>query len=202
MDTINQALSAVRMMESNGNYNAQQSVRVDGQVDRKVGAYGILESRWQTLTQSLGYGGARWQDNRMQDIVAREKLERDYEVLGNWELAVMSFRYGMPFAQAMSDRGYTEPKDVELAGYKDVAKYMRNVRRYQKEEHPVEGKLNQPTPSSDTVSDANPTRKRYENVIRSMLISMRDTEKGRSGANGSDEAVEQVGDTGIPATAE
>jgi hypothetical protein len=132
----------------------------------------------------------------MQDIVAREKLERDYKELGDWELAVLSFRYGMPLAQAMRDRGYTEPKDVELAGYKGAAKYMRNVRRYQKEELPVEGKLTQS--SSGTVSDANPMRKRSENVIRSMLISMRDTEKGRSGVSGSDEAPSAVTDTTDP----
>ena len=200
MESINQALSAVRMMESNGNYRAQQSVRVDGQVDRKVGAYGILESRWAGLTQSLGYDGARWQDRNMQDIIAREKLERDYKELGNWELSVLSFRYGMPLAKAMRDRGYTEPKDVELAGYKDAARYMRNVRRYQKEEFPVEGKLAQS--SSGTVSDANPTRKRSENIVRSMLVSMRDTEKGRRGTNGSDEYIEQVGDSVVSDTTE
>lgn len=199
MESINQALSAVRMMESNGNYHAQRRVHVDGQVDRKVGAYGILESRWAGLTQSLGYDGARWQDRNMQDIIAREKLERDYKELGNWELAVLSFRYGMPLAKAMSNRGYTEPKDVELAGYKDAARYMRNVRRYQKEEFPVEGKLTQS--SSGTVSDANPTRKRSENIVRSMLVSMRDTEK-RRGTNGSDEAIEQVGNQGVPAATE
>jgi len=200
MESINQALSAVRMMESNGNYRAQQSVRVDGQVDRKVGAYGILESRWAGLAQSLGYDGARWQDRNMQDIIAREKLERDYKELGNWELSVLSFRYGMPLAKAMRDRGYTEPKDVELAGYKDAARYMRNVRRYQKEEFPVEGKLAQS--SSGTVSDANPTRKRSENIVRSMLVSMRDTEKGRRGTNGSDEYIEQVGDSVVSDTTE
>jgi hypothetical protein len=195
MENIDQALSSLRLMESNGNYHKQQSVRVDGVMDRKVGAYGIMESRWSTLTSDLGYTGARWQDRKMQDIVAREKLERDYRTLGSWELAVVSFRYGMPMARGMMDNSLTEPRDIELAGYPKVASYMRDVRRYQKNEHPVEGKL----PQSGIPEDRpNPTLKRSEDVIRRRLVSMRNAERGRKVKNGSNTGIEQVGDTGIP----
>ncbi len=190
MNNIDQALSAVRMMESSGDYRSQQSVRIDGSVERKVGAYGFVESNWGALTEALGYPGARWTDRKMQDLVAREKLERDYKELGDWKLAVMAFRYGTPVARFAQEKGYTEPKDIELAGFPKVADYMRNVDKNTKKDYSVEGKLPQ-SPAGGGPAKPNPTLGRAQNIVRSTLVSMRDAERKRAASEPAIESTEE-----------
>ena len=53
MHDLESAALAIRQMESANDYTRQQDIRANGQNDRKLGAYGILESTWDGLTVSL-----------------------------------------------------------------------------------------------------------------------------------------------------
>lgn len=177
MDTVEQAQQSIRTVESRGNYTHQQGVTVQGQRDRKVGAYGILESKWEGLVDSLGYQGARWDDRKMQDVVAREALTRYHTSLGSWELAVVAFRFGLPVARKLQKDGYTEPQDIEASGYPGVATYMRSVRRNEpKTQQPVEGSI--PVPEEINMPPKKtPALNKAEGIIRDKLVFMRDAQR-------------------------
>ena len=187
-------------MESADDYQRQQDIRANGQNDRKVGAYGILESKWDGLAVSLGYTGANWQDRKAQDVIAKEKLLRDYKALESWELAVIAFRYGRPVADHFKEQGILEPKDMENAGYKGVGRYLRDTRRGVSDpERSIEGSLPTPPNGQKPRTQPNPQRKRSEDVVRNRLLGMRDQQRKRGATtDGSDSTVEPVGNTDVP----
>ena len=180
MENVDQAMSAVRRLESNGNYRAQQRVNINGLLDYKVGAYGIVQSKWAGLAASLGYMNAGWQDRKMQDIIAKEKLEHDYKELGSWELAVVSFRYGMPIARHLIETENVEPEAIEMAGYEGIANYVRSARNFTKQDHPIEGKLR--TGPVENEPKSSPKLRRSESIVKNQLVSMRNAQRGRSAA--------------------
>ena len=196
MDNIEQARQAIRMMESNGSYNKQQDILIDGTRQRKVGAYGILESRWGVLASSLGYTNARWQDPKMQDLIATEKLTRAYEELGTWDLAVMSFRFGSPVARQMSEQGYTQPLDAEIDGNKEISDYMRAVNRMVKTDVKVSGRMEKPQVEGQ--EKPSPALSKSQNIVKRTLVGMRNAQRGREVPDGSEQDIEPVGDTDIP----
>lgn len=201
MDTLEHAAAAVRRMESENNYQRQQDIRANGQRDRKVGAYGILESKWAGLSESLGYTGANWRDRKAQDVIAKEKLRRDYEALGSWELAVVAFRYGRPVAQHFADQNIVSPREMQDAGFEGVGGYVRDIRRNVADpERKVEGTVNTATAATPLP----PNRKKAENVVRRQLVGMRNAQRNMKEVtpDGSDTEVEQSGDTDVPAVAE
>lgn len=181
METVDQAMEALRRVESADDYRYQQAVSTNSAPDRKVGAYGILESRWSDLVEGIGYSGAHWQSRAMQDRVAKEKLKRDYQTLQNWDLAAVSFRFGMPVAKAMLDAGTTEPRDFEQAGYKEVGQYMRAVRKATPmTEMPVSGRV-KPLGQDQGVRSSNPTQNKAQGIVRNHLTNMRDNLRKANG---------------------
>ena len=200
MKDLESAAYAIRRMESADDYQRQQDIRANGQNDRKIGAYGILESKWDGLAVSLGYTGARWQDRKAQDVIAKEKLLRDYKALESWELAVIAFRYGRPVADHFKEQGILEPKDMENAGYQGVGRYLRDTRRGVSDpERSIEGSLPTPPNGQKPRTQPNPQRKRSEDVVRNRLLGMRDQQRKRGATtDGSDSTVEPVGNTDVP----
>ena len=211
MDGLEKAAAAIRQMESANDYSRQQDIRANGSRDRKVGAYGLLESRWDALSTSLGYTGARWQDRKAQDVIAKEKLRRDYEATGSWELAIVAFRYGRQVAMHFKEQDIHQPKDMENAGYTTIGRYLRDTRRGVSDpEQTVEGTIrdleypkgpndgNVPEPQTQ----ASPDRKRSEDIVRNKLVGMRDAQKRRGVTNGDDSEQQQDGDTGVSDIAE
>jgi hypothetical protein len=200
MKDLESAAYAIRRMESGDDYTRQQDIRANGQKDRKVGAYGLLESVWDGLAVSLGYTGARWQDPKAQDVIAKEKLSRDYKALGSWDLAVVSFRYGRAIADHFKRTGVLEPKDMENAGYKGVGKYLRDTRRGVSDpERRIEGSLPTPPDGKPVRTQPPPQRKKSEDIVRSRIIGMRDQQRKRGATpDGSDSEVQQNGNQGLP----
>jgi hypothetical protein len=198
MNTIEEALQALRVVESNGTYTRQQRVRVGGSEDTKLGAYGILKSKWQALAAASGYAGANWRDPQAQDSIARKKLERDYEELGSWDMAALAFRYGTQAARALSNVGYIEPKSVEDAGYPKMGAYMRALREQSPQPNmSVEGQLN--SPSGKVTRSASPSDKRSEDIIRQHLRSLLNAQQSASAIADTDEVEDvEVEDMEVP----
>jgi len=196
MDGAEATLNAIRAVESGEDYNFQRAVSVGGERDRKVGAYGVLESKWPAVAESLGYAGADWRDPTVQDNIMRRLLERHYEQLGSWELAATALRFGGKTARALSENGYIEPQAIGQAGLENVAQYMRDLRtRTPKMDSPVAGNLS-PEPNQLGTS---PNRVRSENIVRKNIVAMRDAQRKRGvSENGSDSEVEPSGNQGIP----
>ena len=196
MNNVEETAASVRMVESDDDYRYQQDVSVGGENGQRLGAYGILASRWNELADAAGIGGATWTDRGAQDRIAREKLTRSYEALGDWTMAAVSFRYGLNIAQALTDRGATDPVSVAHAGYEDIANYMRALRDgIPQPESPVTGTL-----QSTKTQKTNPKRKRADDIIRKQLVGLRNAQRGV--ANGSDEDIEPVGDSVVSDTTE
>lgn len=176
MDDIDKVLQTLRTVESNDDYRYQRPVDVGGVPDRKIGAYGILASKWAQLADAAGIRGASWNDRGAQDYIARLKLTQDYQSLGDWNLAAISFRFGAKVAMALRERKLSEPASIEMAGAPEIADYMRRLKESRPSpELPVTGKLTTgKTPQPET---ANPTKMRADDILRKHLYLMRDSQK-------------------------
>ncbi len=196
MNGLEGAAAGIRAVESRGDYSYQQDFSADGARDRKIGAYGIVQSKWDGLVESLGYAGAKWDDRKMQDMVANKALQKHYDNLGSWELATIAFRFGTPVAQYFKDKGYTEPKDMEADGYGSIANYVRSVRRSDTRiEQPVEGRLGKQEQPS-----VSPQLTKAQGVIRNNLVMMRNANKrAKEVGDGSNTGEQQDGNQDIPA---
>jgi len=173
MNTVEDALNAIRVVESNSDYQLQQEVKVGETRDRKVGAYGILQSKWGQFASAMGYTGANWRDPAMQDRMARSKLERDYEELGDWNLAVVSFRFGLGAARSMKDANYFRAADVENAGQEQIGQYMRDI---QNTVPKTERAVMAPPPSSQPAAK-DPALRRSEDIVRRHLYGLRNQQR-------------------------
>lgn len=175
MDSKETALNAIRVVESDNQYGYQRAVKVGGTRDRKVGAYGVLESKWPAIAETLGYGGADWRDPQVQDTLVGELLEMHYKELGSWELAAVALRFGGKAARGLKDRGYIEPQSVSQAGFSGVADHMRALRsNTPAPESPVIGQM--PQPGQENLG-TNPSRVKAESVVRNQVLAMRDSQR-------------------------
>jgi len=175
MDSKDAALSAIRVVESNGQYGYQRAVKVGGSHDRKVGAYGVLESKWPAIAERLGYGGADWRDPQVQDTIIGELLESHYRELGSWELAAVALRFGGKAARGLQKQGYIEPQSVNQAGFSGIADHMRALRGNTPQvESPVIGQMPQEDPKN---LGTNPSRVKAESVVRNQVLAMRDSQR-------------------------
>jgi hypothetical protein len=183
MDYLVDTAQAIGLVESGGNYRYQTAARIDGRAERKVGAYGIVESKIGLLAEAMGIPGADWRDPAVQDKMVKEHLRRSFQELDSWDLSAIAFRYGMPIARYFKANGITEPGDMEAAGYKQQGEYLRSVRRKRPNKNmPVEGKLTSPdiaVPKDQTVDGrgATPNRRRAENIVRQRLVMMRNAQR-------------------------
>ncbi len=200
MRDINETAQAIRMAESEDNYQYQQSVDIAGTPSFRLGAYGIIDSRWEQLAEAAGIKGADWNDRKAQDLVARRKLQDGYNKFGDWSMAAVSFRFGDNAANALTERGMTDPGAIEAAGYKDIANYLRSVRQGQPmPEHPVSGQLRA---QGGTQQKTSPTRRRADEIIRKQLISMSKAERKVTDDGERNEGQLQNSDTGVPTATE
>ncbi len=198
MNTLEEAAQAIRIVESDDDYRYQQAVSIGGTSTRRLGAYGIVSDRWEALAQAAGIPGADWNDRAAQDYIARKKLQNSYERYGDWDVAAISFRFGDKAAAALSERGMTDPASIEAAGYKDIANYLRNIKKSTPmTDQSVSGSIGQP---GTTQQKTNPTRRRADEIVRNQLVAMRNA--GRKVDSGDDQEKQQGGDTGIPAATE
>jgi len=186
MNDLESTAAAIRTVESDNDYRRQQDARVGSGHDRKVGAYGILQSRFDALAEAAGYAGAAWESREVQDAIARQKLERDYEELGDWTLAAVAFRYGTPVARKLKQQGVNDAAGVSHAGHKQIGTYLRALRKSSPQtDLSVVGR------ATGAPQTAPPARKQAERVVRNHLVAMRDQQRGRSvsDANGQEEQV-------------
>jgi hypothetical protein len=186
MSDLESTAKAIRKVESDENYEYQQNAKVGSTYDRKVGAYGILQSRWEQLADAAGYSGAAWQSREVQDAIARQKLQRDYEELGDWTLAAVAFRYGTPVARKLKQQGVNDAAGVSHAGHKQIGTYLRALRKSSPQtDLSVVGR------ATGAPKAAPPARKQAERVVRNHLVAIRDQQRGRSvsDANGQEEQV-------------
>jgi len=175
MDNKEAALNAIRTVESNGQYGYQRAVKVGGSRDRKVGAYGVLESKWPAIAERLGYQGADWRDPQVQDTIVGELLESHYRELGSWELAAVALRFGGKAARGLKGQGYIEPQSVSQAGFSGIADHMRALRGNTPQiESPVIGQAPQEDPKN---LGTNPSRVKAESVVRNQVLAMRDSQR-------------------------
>lgn len=198
MNELKDTAHGIRMAETGGNYNNQIMVRVDGTKQRKVGAYGMLESKIGPLVEALGIPGADWHDRAVQDQIVNEYLTRAYKELENWDLAAVAWRYGMNLARHLKANNKTTPADIEDAGYKSQGKYLRGVQTNRPvRDVPLEGKLMAPQaaePAADTPDGrkSTPHRRRSEDIVRSALVGMRNAQRGSvRPSNPSEDVVEE-----------
>ncbi len=128
MNTLEEALTAIRTVESGDNYTYVQPFVSGGVEDAKVGAYGFLVSRWDILAEAAGIPGANWRDPAAQDIVASLKVENDARQLGGYAMTPMSFRFGVVPVRLANENGYYTAsdfaKDERLA---PMEQHMRNI---------------------------------------------------------------------------
>lgn len=200
MDSKEAALSGIRIVESGGQYGYQRAVKVGGTRDRKVGAYGVLESKWPVIAETLGYQGADWRDPQVQDTLVGELLEMHYRELGSWELAAVAIRFGGKAARGLKNKGYIEPQSVSQAGFSGIADHMRALRSSTPQlDSPVIGEM----PQKGTESlGTNPSRVKAESVVRNQVLAMRDSQRKSMAAEAETElaAEEEVldgGDSGV-----
>jgi len=196
MDSKEAALSSIRIVESNGQYGYQRAVKVGGTRDRKVGAYGVLESKWPAIADRLGYGGANWRDPQVQDTIIGELLETHYKELGSWELAAVALRFGGKAARGLKAQGYIEPQSVNQAGFSGIADHMRALRgNTPQPESPVIGQM--PQEGQENLG-TNPSRVKAESVVRNQVLAMRDSQRKSVAAElATEEEVLDGGDSGV-----
>ena len=92
MEDVNAVAAAIRVVESNDDYRYQAATDISGTRTRKLGAYGIVQDRWEALASAAGIAGATWNDRGAQDYIARQSLQRNYEQLGDWTMAAVANR--------------------------------------------------------------------------------------------------------------
>ncbi len=127
---LQEAATAIRQVESGGDYTYYQDFFINGNADTKVGAYGFLLSRWGLLTEALGLGGAPWQDFHVQDVVAHAKIQSDAQQLGGFDMTPVSFRFGVKPVRAAIDAGYVTAADFEKdERFAPLAEYMKNLEK-------------------------------------------------------------------------
>lgn len=176
MNDADTTVDAIGIVESGDDPNYQQDVVVGGQSDRKLGRYGILQSRWSGLTEAFGYPGGRWHDPALQRQVARRVIEGAYQELGDWTLSSVAFRFGMPVARRLAEAGAVTPADIEAAGYTDIGQYVRALHR---SEPAVRMRVSGRHPTTAKPQTVAPARKRSEDILRQRLIGMRNVERNR-----------------------
>ena len=200
MKNVKTTARGIKAVESASNYGYQQSVNVRGVPARKVGAYGMMEHRIPQIASAMGIDGADWRDPAVQDRIAEAALTRSYEELQDWNLAAVAFRFGMPLARYFKGRGVIEPGDMEVAGYGEAGKYVRNVRRNTpKTEQPISGEIKVPGVAIPEQRDgagversSSPQRRGAEGVIRNQLIGLRNAQRVRSSNQPAEEPTEET----------
>lgn len=203
-EMVQAVMEGLKQTESGGDYNKQQRIRTADGVDYKVGAYGILLSKWPAMAAAAGYPDARWQDRTAQDVVVGRRIDYDFQRFGAAYpdmqddlpmMASISFKYGAGLVTEMVDNGITTPDQMKgIKGLEPVIEYVGGLST---------GDLIQQSPSLKKQKDEKPKNlTRAEDRIRQTLVAMRDSDRERGVSDGSDEEIIENGNQELPATAE
>lgn len=207
VEALDSIMERIRMAESGDDYSASSTVRgSDGGTDSKVGAYGIMLSKWDALAAAAGIPGADWRDRAAQDAVARARVENDVRKVRKAQsdgeakadvdpfvLAAVSFKFGADVSTWVSKRGGDISSIPEL---KSVGRYMENMSKQKplRDETPM-ARMS-PT-MQRAVPKADPTLTKAQDRIRDALKSMvgyNEPIAGEEGAtqDGSNENIQPV----------
>ena len=200
---VRAVMEGLRKTESNDDYAFQQRINSAEGYDYKVGAYGIVLSRWEGMAAAAGYPGADWRDRTAQDAVVSRRVTNDIDrfsiqypdtVDDVGVLASVSFKYGASLASNMAERGITTVDKMKgVSGLEPVIEYVNGLDTGEVVQQP--SMVREPQKKTETLTIA-------EDRIRETLVTMRDRDRGRSVTDGSNEELIEDGNQGIPAGTE
>lgn len=172
MRSLEEVAAVVRQVESGGDYNLEQPVRVGGRDDIKVGAYGILLSAWPQLANNIGIPGASWRDPRAQDRVAMSKMSFDADRLGSLDMVPVSWRFGYKVAKELTDRNITTvPAMGKNKDLRPIADYMRSAEESMRATGPISGQIRPPAGQASPPPKTT-ERTKAEGIIRDRILGM------------------------------
>ncbi len=182
---------AVRLAESDDADGSYRSVKgsIRGTA-RLLGAYGIPSDEWDSMAADAGIPGARWQDPRAQDRVAKSAFDALFAKYGDWRLVAVAWKAG----EDIADRVAADPKLLQNEKLLDLKSYVEDLMSKANESMVI----NRPTvdgeplrvedeqPFSKTVTDMTPNgdmaRPQPQNAPRDaltgLLRGMRDRQRG------------------------
>ncbi len=114
---------AIKMAESGDKDAGYHKVRGFVRDGRLLGAYGIAQDDWENLTVQAGLRGARWQDSRAQDAVAKAAFDALYSKYGDWRLVAVAWKAG----EAVADAVALDPKLLKNEKLRPLADYADQV---------------------------------------------------------------------------
>lgn len=91
LDDIDIFMEAIGKIESGGRYH---EIGVPTKGGRALGKYQIMSSNWSNWARMAGIPGARWEDPRAQDHVARFMMSRYYAMFGSWDAVAVAWFAG------------------------------------------------------------------------------------------------------------
>lgn len=94
-----------------------------------LGAYGILDINWDVWAKQAGLKGAKWQDPKAQDAVAKYKVKQYFNQFGSWDLVSIAWFAGPETAKKVA-KGYTQglsKKDINGASVRDYIAAINNI---------------------------------------------------------------------------
>lgn len=185
--------AAVRAAESGSPKGNYEQIKGHVRGTRLLGAYGIPGDEWSQMAADMGLEGARWNDPRAQDLVAKRYFDTLYRKYGDWRLVAVAWKAGENFADALTQN----PSILNEPDYKPLKDYVGQVMRAAREDiemnqpelpdgSPVEAGRFQPTLRGLEPTQS-PTRN-AEDSLRKILTGMRD--RVRSRAQAAEEQVE------------
>lgn len=89
-----------------------------GQYTGAGGAYGISDTRWDSMAAGAGLGGASMNDRAQQDYVAAYWMQKYYDKYRNWNLVAVAWKQGYGAADAIIMQTRKDPRSVTFADIK------------------------------------------------------------------------------------
>jgi len=127
-DEIGQFMSAIKQLESSGNYNAVGPTHAT--YGRALGAYQIMEVNWNPWSKAALGSVADWRDPAAQDAVARYQMLRYYNMLGDWDLVAVAWFAGLGRALTAQESGVSAVSAISDVLGTSVGKYIELMRKY------------------------------------------------------------------------
>lgn len=189
--------AAVRAAESGNPEGNYQQVKGRVRNTRLLGAYGIPGDEWKQMAADVGLEGARWNDPRAQDAVAKRMFDLLYQKYGDWRLVAVAWKAG----EEVADRVAQDPsllKRKELAPLKDyVSQVMQRAREDIEVNEPMmpDGSPVDSARFQPTMRGMEPTQgstRSPEDALRGILKGMRERVRNQNVAARAAEPSEEL----------